>query len=906
MHRNEIPNDELLEFVFGELGDTRQAALRKAIAEDAELAAKVDGLSSAVAAVRGENPGQLGNDFNERLRQRMPEILCPVRTETARPIVLTRSLTTWRWIMRSPVSRVAAAAILVLAMGGVAVWFHAGGTTPAFADYVKPILEAKTVKYKMTAKMTSLSADMKLLPAEMQKDLTKKAALTVHVTLMATPDGYRSRNESQQQNGSKKVEITFLDKGQGKKLTLDPAKKQATIQTFANVSKDKKRTHDEQDPMAQFRSLLLDTKDKPGIKRESLGEKEIDGRRVVGFRLSGRGVAEMQVESVMTLWGDPKTGSPVRIETTMPTAPGVTITMSDFEFNVAIDESLLSLEPPPGYEVVQGPAIDFSPKEEKDLIDALRYYTALSGGPFPALLDDALFSQKATTMKWTSSYREKPNLSLAKRQAELSAGQEKIHRGLAFIQLLPPDADAHYAGRGVSLGAADKPIFWYRPQGAKQYRVVYGDLSIHDAATPPNVAVSLPDPEPNEKDLIETLRCYSEASGGPFPNMLDLTTVALAGAMRQEQEKGQEIGEGYAKLQRGLKFTVSLPPDADVHYAGKGVSRGAADKPIFWYRSKNAKQYRVIYADLSVRNAAAPPNPPVEQPEDDLIGLFRQYSKLCNGHLPVKLEINSLSQNVAVKLFAKMPAEEAKNLAGKHEQNTQQLQKELMKFIMQAQPGLTFTASLPKDADVHYAGKGVSLGAAEKPIFWYRPKDSQKYRVIYADLSVRDADTPPSMPFELAEQDLIDALRHYSKLSDGPFPNSMDAQEWEHTAVLKRFHLSDTGGKSEEGKMPNEEQKRQLKEMQEFIGKHVAEIVESNMTFQSATTFMASLPPKADTHYAGKGVSLGAADRPIFWYRPKDAKKYRLIYADLSVRDADAPPKAPNAQPVPKTGKAKK
>ena len=36
--------------------------------------------------------------------------------------------------------------------------------------------------------------------------------------------------------------------------------------------------------VAWFRSLLLDARDKPDVKRESLGEKDIDGRRVVGFR----------------------------------------------------------------------------------------------------------------------------------------------------------------------------------------------------------------------------------------------------------------------------------------------------------------------------------------------------------------------------------------------------------------------------------------------------------------------------------------------------------------------------------------------------------------------------------------------------------------------------------------------
>ena len=55
--------------------------------------------------------------------------------------------------MRSPVSRVAAAVIFVLAITGVALWFHGGGATYAFADFIEPILEAKTAKFKMTTEM---------------------------------------------------------------------------------------------------------------------------------------------------------------------------------------------------------------------------------------------------------------------------------------------------------------------------------------------------------------------------------------------------------------------------------------------------------------------------------------------------------------------------------------------------------------------------------------------------------------------------------------------------------------------------------------------------------------------------------------------------------------------------------
>ena len=38
----------------------------------------------------------------------------------------------------------------------------------------------------------------------------------------------------------------------------------------------------------------------------------------------------------------------------------------------------------------------------------------------------------------------------------------------------------------------------------------------------------------------------------------------------------------------------------------------------------------------------------------------------------------------------------------------------------------------------HYAGSGVKLGDDDKAIFWYQPQDSETWRIIYGDLSVKD------------------------------------------------------------------------------------------------------------------------------------------------------------------------
>jgi outer membrane lipoprotein-sorting protein len=47
--------------------------------------------------------------------------------------------------------------------------------------------------------------------------------------------------------------------------------------------------------------------------------------------------------------------------------------------------------------------------------------------------------------------------------------------------------------------------------------------------------------------------------------------------------------------------------------------------------------------------------------------------------------------------------------------------------------------------DYAYTGAGVKLGDADKAIFWYLPTDSQTYRVIYGDLSVKDI-APEDLP----------------------------------------------------------------------------------------------------------------------------------------------------------------
>ena len=101
-----------------------------------------------------ELPPELLDALLQAAKENTGAVQCTVeasaQAEIIHPTFPTHSLTNWRWIMRSSVSRIAAAAVFVFAIAGVVLWFHGSETTPAFAAFIEPFLDAKTVTFKTT------------------------------------------------------------------------------------------------------------------------------------------------------------------------------------------------------------------------------------------------------------------------------------------------------------------------------------------------------------------------------------------------------------------------------------------------------------------------------------------------------------------------------------------------------------------------------------------------------------------------------------------------------------------------------------------------------------------------------------------------------------------------------------
>ena len=146
----------------------------------------------------------------ESLRQQMLSAFEQAGGQQKSRIIFFRTLRST--IMRSPLTKIAAAAIIIIAV--LIAFNQFGASTPAFADIVRPLLTARTATYKMTV------------------DMEGETAQTIEGMFMEP-----SRMRQVMPGGN----IQIIDMPQGQMMTLMPTEKKAMIIEMENMPEDQQR-----------------------------------------------------------------------------------------------------------------------------------------------------------------------------------------------------------------------------------------------------------------------------------------------------------------------------------------------------------------------------------------------------------------------------------------------------------------------------------------------------------------------------------------------------------------------------------------------------------------------------------------------------------------------------------------
>jgi len=351
-----------------------------------------------------------------------------VRLKTATKI--STHLAIRRIIMKSSITKIAAAAVIIIAVTVGILQFGSGTVT--WAKVIEPILNARTIICDM------IIGDDENNPSTHEIIVGSRIRRTI----------------------SNMPNMTMvIDLDSATMLVLDSEAKTASYIDIQGDLSDRTQSY-----VNFLRNIIMRLKENPNI--EELGEQIIDGRKAVGF--TGRGPNDE-----VTIWADAKTALPIRIYLRVGQMCAI---LKNFELDAPVDDSLISMDAPPGY-TKKDTQFDLGNATEQDFVESLRVWARVLGdGTFP----EAIGTESA--MKEVPMLGQKiGKLNLSEEQATQMG--MAFGKGILFHQMIDTRGDDwHYAGAGVKLGDAEKAIFWYQPKGSQTYRVIYGDLSVKDVA----------------------------------------------------------------------------------------------------------------------------------------------------------------------------------------------------------------------------------------------------------------------------------------------------------------------------------------------------------------------------------------------------------------------------------------
>ncbi|MFZ0035022.1 MAG: hypothetical protein WAK60_08565 [Sedimentisphaerales bacterium] len=337
----------------------------------------------------------------------------------------------WRIIMKSRITKLSAAAAVIIITGVIGLHLLTG--TSAYAQIVEEIRNARTVVYTVIKQANTGTGET------IKIDVAYREPGFLRTT---TIDGY----------------IAIVDANSGKMMSIVP-QGGYSIADF----KSSDVTKGPGSIISSFKAM----KALPEKADENLGAKEIDGIDCEGYRVT-------QGDLTSIIWLDAKTGDLVQVEHKYANSPGMNTILKNIKFDVELEDSLFSLTPPAGYKPM---GVEM---KSDDSIQTEETFVAWLGWWANGNTDET-FPPMVAGPEIAKVCMEMSKQGKLKGSTWDKVDPSKMFNALLFVAKLPMGS-WRYAGNGVKINTPDTPIFWYRPEGSQMYRVIYADLTVREMA----------------------------------------------------------------------------------------------------------------------------------------------------------------------------------------------------------------------------------------------------------------------------------------------------------------------------------------------------------------------------------------------------------------------------------------
>ena len=374
----------------------------------------------------------------------------------------------WRTIMKSRISKLAAAAVIIFA-AFLALNLFRKTSGIVWAEVAERLQAIKTVVYH-------INADMKGMPGTPEGYTTH---ITLDVKLSYERGAVRIDSLWQVPGGTRKSH-TYILFEDSVLITVMPAQKKY-LEVTISYEQMKKMEEEKGDPVTLLNAMLEHD-------YTELGRKTIDGVTAWGIEVSDPKLGAkmgsfisggMFDKTTVQLWVGEKHKLPMRISATGSSKDGrasMETVYDNFQWDIEIEPVLFKPEIPDDYElVVQGTWE--TGNEGEEIIEVLRLFVEFADGKYPASLKTMTVAEAIAPALKKRFPPGSPEPS-----KELIARLMKIDRvGMMYTTLEKDGKDPAYYGDKVSAESPDAVLFRWKT-GDDTYRVVFGDLSTEDVS----------------------------------------------------------------------------------------------------------------------------------------------------------------------------------------------------------------------------------------------------------------------------------------------------------------------------------------------------------------------------------------------------------------------------------------
>ncbi len=373
----------------------------------------------------------------------------------------------WRIIMKSPLSKLAVAATIVVACIAASFMWTGTQSSVALADVLTRMEQISVFMYQMSMTVTGQKVGDRMLDHNVETTL-----------VMSRDHGMKMTMESTDPNGVQMaIQEMYLSPQTGTAITIMPSQKKYAQVEFDETLFEQTRKQNN-DPRTMVQQIL--TCDYISLGRSTVNGVEVEGFQTTDPKFMGGVIGQVDVK----MWVNVQTQLPLRAEMDVQMKEmQMHAVMHDFQWDVSMDASAFEPVIPDDYTPLLNRPLKVPAMNEETAIKGLRLFAEFSGR-YPEKLDlMSLIGQVGDI--------EKGDTEAAKQfQAEMKdlPQEEKIGRmvdvmmsiqgiGTFYMTLDADQKDPAYYGEFVTPEDADQVLMRWKVSD-DEYRVVFGGLHV--------------------------------------------------------------------------------------------------------------------------------------------------------------------------------------------------------------------------------------------------------------------------------------------------------------------------------------------------------------------------------------------------------------------------------------------